>query len=334
MAGFMNRFRDWITAPALRRMQASYEAIVIRLEELKTQEKLHQTQIELYAQKLEQQLIQHEAKLYQALSLPQSVVEQQFFDVAAAKLNSLAIAGLNARSARLRSELEINVPIFKPAKQLPIEESLRRLEALNSALYPVWRELFENGAKGYVEDRLGSCSHREQKYAQLFGCYLEIYAHGRILDIGCGPYGLPSYLATRKACMVCGLEPLPMLETPAFEVVRGINEFLPWDHAQFDIVVSGTSLDHVMSLDASLREVNRVLKPDGKYIVWLASIPGAAPFNEKSQEFKAIDRFHLFHFDRIWIEPLFERYFDIEDVTIVPQPGFDHVFYCMTPRRR
>ncbi len=333
MAGFMNRFLEWVTAPALTRMQASYEAVIIRLEEFSTQAKFYQTQNELRAQRLEQQLIQHEAKLHQSFLLPQSAIEQQFFDVASAKVNSLFIAGLHARSARLRSELEIKVPIFKPSKQLPIEESLRRLEALNPALYPVWRELFENGAKGYVEERLGSCSHREQKYAQLFGCYLEIYAHGRILDIGCGPYGLPSYLATRNACMVCGLEPLPMLETAAFEVVRGINEFLPWDDAQFDTVVSGTSLDHVMSLDTSLREVNRVLKPGGKYIVWLASISGAAPFNEKSQEFKAIDRFHLFHFDRIWIEPLFERYFDIEDVTIVPQPGFDHVFYCMTPRR-
>jgi hypothetical protein len=75
-----------------------------------------------------------------------------------------------------------------------------------------------------------------------------------------------------------------------------------------------------------------VLRPEGKYVVWLASIPGAAPFDEKAPNIAAIDRFHLFHFDRMWIEPLFERYFDIDDITVVPQPGFDHVFYCMTPR--
>jgi SAM-dependent methyltransferase len=310
MMGFIKRVRDWMIAPALIQMHATHEVLNTKLDVLASQAELQRTQL---------------AELQRT-----QLAELQRTQLAELTLN---LAGLTARSARLQSEAGAALPVFKPATRLPFEESLRRLEALNPALFPVWRALFENGAKSYVEQRLGSCSHREHKYARLFGAYLEVYGHGRILDIGCGPYGLPSYLTTRRAGLVCGVEPLPMLETPAFEVVRGFNEFLPWEDAQFDTVVSGTSLDHVMSLDVSLQEVQRVLRPDGKYVVWLASIPGSAPFNEKAADFMPIDDFHLFHFDRVWIEPIFERYFLIDDVTIISQPGFDHVFYCMTPRK-
>jgi SAM-dependent methyltransferase len=318
MMGFIKRVRDWMTAPALIQMHATHEVLNTKLDLLVAQAELQKTQL---AELQKTQL----AELRKT-----ELTELRKTELAELTLN---LAGLTARSVRLQAEAGAVLPVFKAATKLPFGESLRRLEALNPALFPVWSALFENGAKSYVEQRPGSCSHREHKYARLFGAYLEVYGHGRILDIGCGPYGLPSYLATRKAGLVCGLEPLPMLETPAFEVVRGFNEFLPWEDAQFDTVVSGTSLDHVMSLDVSLQEVQRVLRPDGKYVVWLASIPGSVPFNEMAKDFMPIDDFHLFHFDRVWIEPIFERYFLIDDVTVISQLGFDHVFYCMTPRK-
>src|SRR5262249_27455746 len=118
-----------------------------------------------------------------------------------------------------------------------------------------------------------------------------------------------------------------------FEFVRGFNEFLPWPDQAFNTVVSGTSLDHVISLERALAEVKRVLASDGRYLVWLASVPGAPSYIENSVNTKAIDDFHMFHFDRVWIEPLFEKYFTIADATVVSQPGFDHVFYCLMPRR-
>jgi len=144
---------------------------------------------------------------------------------------------------------------------------------------------------------------------------------------------MPSYLSTRLPKTFSGLEPLPYIGYSKDRVQQGFNELLPWEDNQFDTVVSGTSLDHVLSLEISLKEVFRVLKPSGKYLVWLASIPNAPPFDEKADEFNAIDEFHLFHFDKIWIEPIFEKnFFEISDVTTISQPGFDHVFYCLTPQ--
>jgi ubiquinone/menaquinone biosynthesis C-methylase UbiE len=88
----------------------------------------------------------------------------------------------------------------------------------------------------------------------------------------------------------------------------------------------------VLSIEKSLEEVCRVLVPQGRYLVWLGSIPGAAAYDPKRTDFTPADHFHLFHFDRKWIEPIFAKYFEFLDVTIIPQVGFDHVFYCLTPK--
>lgn len=272
-----------------------------------------------------------EADLHALIALLTKMREEIAESIEKNKVLSFDIAGMVARADRLRGEIKIEPQCLPIRRDIKFEQSLRQLELLNPNIFPVWKELFDNGAKSYVEERLGSCSHREHHHAKLFGMYVEQFGHGLILDIGCGPYSMPSYLAMRDPRQVFGLEPLPIMVDPGYTVTRGFNEFLPWEDGQFDTVVSGTSLDHVLSLDASLSEVRRVLKPSGKYLVWLASIPGAAAFDETAESFEPIDRFHLFHFDRAWVEPVFERYFNIADVTIVPQVGFDHVFYCMEP---
>lgn len=247
----------------------------------------------------------------------------------ASQFSAIQAAGWAARAERIRAEMMVTSSDRAVKVPADYADSLKHLQGINAGLYPLWFQLFENGARAYSEERLGSCSHRDHKYALLFGCYLEIYGHGRILDIGCGPYACPSYLATRRPDLTYGLEPLPLKEAPRFEVQQGFNEFIPWADEQFDTVVSGTSLDHVLSLRRSFEEVVRVLRPDGRYIVWLASVPGAKAFDEAAPEPKAIDQFHLFHFDRNWIEPIFEEFFYIEDVTVTPQPGFDHLFYSL-----
>jgi SAM-dependent methyltransferase len=215
-----------------------------------------------------------------------------------------------------------------------LDQAFKRLEGLAPAVYPIWRKLFDNAISFYSQDIEASASVWGHKYAQLFGAYVTLFGSGRFLDIGCGINGKPSYLASVPSHLVSGLEPLPQKIDPGFRCVQGFNEFLPWGDGAFDTVVSGTSLDHVLSLDKSLSEVVRVLAPQGRYLVWLASIPGSPAYNPADPDFAPRDQFHLFHFDRAWIEPVFQKYFEIQDVTIIPQPGFDHVFYCLTSKPR
>lgn len=243
----------------------------------------------------------------------------------------LTTAGNVARAFKTELSSYRSVVKIPEEKPLPFEQSLVLLEKLNDRLFPIWQDLFIAGSRSYVEHRLGSCSHRDHHYAKLFGAYVSLFAKGSVLDIGCGPHGIPAYLASLDIHNLYGLEPLPIDTQNRFQVRRGFNEFIPWADCQFDTVVSGTSLDHVLSLEKSLQEVRRVLRPAGRYLVWIASIPGAAEFKENASDWKAVDSYHLFHFDRVWVEPCFEKYFNIADVTIVTQPGFDHVFYCLTP---
>jgi SAM-dependent methyltransferase len=250
-----------------------------------------------------------------------------------AVISALLNGGLVARQARLRTAAPPAAfsSAYAPVGPQDIDEAFGRLEQLDPVAYPVWRRLFENGRRSYYEQREASCSHRDHWYAKLFGAYIEIYGFGRILDIGCGPHGLPSYLASHEPRLVSGLEPLAPTGRIDFEYVQGFNEFLPWPNGSFHTVVSGTSLDHVLSLERALAEVARVLATGGRYLVWLASIPGAPAYAPSRSPPVPIDDFHLFHFDRKWVEPIFERFFRILDTTVVSQPGFDHVFYCMAP---
>ena len=59
-------------------------------------------------------------------------------------------------------------------------------------------------------------------------------------------------------------------------------EYIPYENEQFDYVVLGTSLDHVLLLDKALDEMYRVLKKDGVLLVWAATL-------EKVMESKPYD---------------------------------------------
>jgi SAM-dependent methyltransferase len=259
------------------------------------------------------------------VSKSSSAIDQQ----AAIALSGLAAAGLSARADRLRQPYHFNTPQIDASRQITLSEQLALLEQINPRLFPIWSELFENGRKAYEQSIEGNISHHGNPYARAFSYYVDIFASGAILDIGTGPFGIPSYLQGFPSASVFGVEPLSQVGGGTAQILQSLNEFLPWRDGQFDTVVSGTSLDHVFSLEASLAEVKRVLKPDGLYLIWLGSITGAPAFDETQQIFKPIDDFHLFHFDRNWIEPILTKKFQIADVTIVPQVGFDHVFYCL-----
>jgi SAM-dependent methyltransferase len=257
-------------------------------------------------------------------------------DPVAAQGNLTAIAvmqaGLQARSLRLSRPAEPPPPRH-PAKPVPYEESLAFLRKLDPETFQTWFRLYQNGEAAYRITKVGNCAHRGSWYSRVFSCYLELFARGHILDIGCGAWGVPQYLEHFDRRQIAGLEPLPLLAEADFEVQRGFNELVPWPDATFDTVVNCTSLDHVIDIERSLDETIRVLKPGGRFILYIASIPGQPAYTSRRPGILAIDDYHLFHFDREWIEPMLETRFQVLDVTILPQPGFDHVLYCLKPKR-
>jgi len=124
----------------------------------------------------------------------------------------------------------------------------------------------------FVEE--GSClsnSHYEPLYTAVYGLRPEDYVAKRVLDIGCGPRGSLEW-ADMTAQRV-GLDPLvpKYLKLGAskhkMQYVEARSEDIPFPHGYFDIVTCLNALDHVDNLIRTIREIKRVTKPGGFFLL-------------------------------------------------------------------
>jgi SAM-dependent methyltransferase len=114
---------------------------------------------------------------------------------------------------------------------------------------------------------------------------------GRVLDVGCGPGHLANRLTRDHGLDVTGLDLDPaMIERaranaeravtaehrPAF-VVGGVAA-LPFPNASFDLVVSTLSMHHWEDATAGQAEIDRVLRPGGRALIWDVQ-PGVVPLH-------------------------------------------------------
>lgn len=250
--------------------------------------------------------------------------------------NYISLSELNLKATLIS---EIKKPDFEnPQEKYQIalpekyEVYLDKLKQLEPEIFPTWMQLFENGKKSYYELTEASCSNEKNPYSLAFGSFINLHAKGRILDLGCGPFGLPTYLKNFPLEKISAIEPLPMEKKVDFEVVQGFAEFLPWPDSSFSAVISATSFDHVLSLETSINEIHRVLTPNGCFILWIASIAHSTHFDPKKRPVVAVDQYHLFHFDAVWLEPMLENRFILKDKLVYPTSSFDHIFYCLYPK--
>ena len=199
------------------------------------------------------------------------------------------------------------------AVQSDINANMAKLEEMFPNVFPVWKKLFENARIEYEQRPIGSLSVKGNVGAEQFRMYLSTEISGHVLDVGCGPLQLPYYLSGLDVERIAGIDPLPGSRKRDFEFCQGFAEFLPWPDEEFDAVVIGTSLDHVLSLDMVFSEILRVLRPDGVCVIWLGFIAGAPEYDPLAETIEALDDYHIFHFDRPWFLKLIQKYFDIQE---------------------
>jgi SAM-dependent methyltransferase len=214
--------------------------------------------------------------------------------------------------------------VAEPAGEPSRDEVFSLLQSRYPKAYPLWERLFQNALDTYLQNPDENLSTNAHAMAPSFKDYVTRFAFGRVLDIGCGPLALPCYLADLDPAKIAGIDPLPPLAEHPFVFRHGVAEAIPWADATFETLIAATSLDHVISIRATLREISRVLGNMGRFITWVGFLPGGQPFDPEQENPTSVDDYHLFHFDEGWMEEMFGEYFALEDRTWV---GPNQAFY-------
>ncbi len=235
-------------------------------------------------------------------------------------------AGRVARSAKKGS-------CAARAKGKSIQECYQELGVMAPKACKKWRQLVDVNAESYEGLPADSCSVKGHPMAELFRYFLTPYLiGGTVLDIGCGPQPMPSYLDGYPTALIAGIDPVPPKSKHPFQYVHGTAEFLPWKNGDFNTVIAATSLDHVLLPDRVFEEIYRVLRPGGRFIIWTSFVEGAKKYDPYSVDIKPVDKYHLFHFGREWFEEMLGVHFRIEEAVHMEFPGAGS-FYSCAPRQ-
>ncbi len=113
-----------------------------------------------------------------------------------------------------------------------------------------------------------------------------------ILDIATGTGDLAINLTQTGANKITGLDISPgMLEvgkqkvadknlTSIIDMIIGDSENLPFTDSSFDAITVAFGVRNFENLDKGLLEINRVLKPNGTFVVLETSIPTKTPYKQ------------------------------------------------------
>ena len=137
------------------------------------------------------------------------------------------------------------------------------------------RSYWVNTAEKIVEGSTGQLGWYEWKFNEMEKRLLlhiptERYNLFNILEIGCGPIGIISFINRGSRY---GLDPLEefyksnktltKLRDPRVQYLVGTGERIPFEDDFFDLVITDNVLDHVSNTNAVMEEIIRVLKPGG-----------------------------------------------------------------------
>jgi len=93
----------------------------------------------------------------------------------------------------------------------------------------------------------------------------------KVLDLGCGPHGgLIGFIDCDKYGVDHLIDEYKMIGYPldkhGIKYYQGKSEKLPFHDNYFDVVICVNALDHLDSLNKTIKEISRVLKKGGKFI--------------------------------------------------------------------
>jgi ubiquinone/menaquinone biosynthesis C-methylase UbiE len=148
--------------------------------------------------------------------------------------------------------------------------ALRNVPAVAQTRLKEWKELRYWKKKRAQEIDLTN-SHYAYFYTECFGLGLDDYRGHKLLDVGCGPRGSLEWATT--AAEAVGVDPLAdryrSLQThkQRMTYVNAYAEDMPFVDGHFDDVFCFNALDHTADFRSALEEIQRVLKPGGRFLL-------------------------------------------------------------------
>lgn len=107
--------------------------------------------------------------------------------------------------------------------------------------------------------------------------YENIELGDRILDLGCGDGHFTSRTFANTDNQFHGVDPEFRALSQASQntvyknLVCCVGNFLPYENAQFDTIISNSVMEHIQDIDDVVFEAHRVLKPSGKMIITVSN---------------------------------------------------------------
>jgi SAM-dependent methyltransferase len=105
------------------------------------------------------------------------------------------------------------------------------------------------------------------------------YLRGHLLDAGCGTRDVSGFLRNHGVTRITRYD----IASDDPDVVIGPLEAMPFAAATFDCVLCNAVLEHVASAEESIRELARVVKPEGYIVV---AVPFLQPFHAAPTDFR------------------------------------------------
>jgi SAM-dependent methyltransferase len=137
-----------------------------------------------------------------------------------------------------------------------------------------------------------------------------------ILDAGCAMGDLLDRFPDRiRHGVDISSDYLAIAASRGIVTVQAMLEALPYPDAMFDLVIATDVLEHVLDLNAVVREIIRVLKPGGYIVARCPNGEDLATYADPAQIWRFV---HLRRFDvpTFWL--LFNRIFDCPTVEFIP----------------
>lgn len=136
-------------------------------------------------------------------------------------------------------------------------------------------------------------SRNKQPFGEWIVSHYALQPGEHVLELGCGTGSMWQGFTLPKDCHVTLTDLSPgMLETARLNTAHLHAEYavcdamaLPYADASFDVVIANMMLYHVPDIDCALREIRRVLKPEGRFF--------AATFGEHGAVEAVLDMLQL-----------------------------------------